>query len=41
MRVHFLDDLTVMGTVSDYKGILITPYQPGLSHGNGNPDFHW
>ena len=26
---------------SDYKGILITPYQPGLSHRNGNPDFHW
>ena len=26
---------------SDYKGILITPYQPELSYRNGNPDFHW
>ena len=26
---------------SDYKGVLITPYQPALSHRNGNPDFHW
>ena len=26
---------------SDYKGILITPYQRELSHRNGNPKFHW
>lgn len=26
---------------SDYKGILITPYQPKLSHINGKPEFHW
>ena len=26
---------------SDYKGILITPYQQELSHKNGSPKFHW
>ena len=26
---------------SDYKGILITPYQRELSHRNGTPKFHW
>ena len=26
---------------SDYKGVLITPYQPRLSHTIGNPEFHW
>ncbi len=26
---------------TDYKGILITPYQPGLSYRCGDPDFHW
>ena len=25
----------------DYKGVLITPYQPDLSHRNGDPEFHW
>ena len=26
---------------SDYKGILITPYQRQLSHRNGKPESHW
>lgn len=26
---------------SDYKGILITPYQRELSHRSGIPEFHW
>ena len=26
---------------SDYKGILIAPYQRELSHRDGNPKFHW
>ena len=26
---------------SEYKGILITPFQRELSHRNGNPKFHW
>ncbi len=26
---------------SDYKGILITPYQPALSHRNGSSGLHW
>ena len=26
---------------TDYRGILITPYQRELSHRIGNPEFHW
>ena len=26
---------------TDYKGILITPYQRELPHRRGDPDFHW